>query len=311
MECTGVLIGHEGPVLVTRFTANGNYCMTGSSDRSVRLWAPQRNVCIQTYTGPHNYDVFDLDIAADNSRFVSGGGDKLVFIWDVQTAKAIRRFTGHAQRVKAVAWGAEATVVFSGSEDGTVKAWDCRSGDKEAIQTMREARDSVSCVKAKDNCVVASSLDGCLRTYDLRRGALTSDEMRQPIHCFSLSKHDNCVLTSHQNSQLCVLDLHTGVVLSHYQGKHKAGEYRLSCTLSIDSKRAFVGSEGRTVVGYSLVGEQEVIGEGHVDPVVAVDMHPRDATVVISGSLDTTARIWRIPSKSPTQLHTDSIIDSA
>ena len=295
MECTGILIGHEGPVLVTKFTANGNYCMTGSSDRSVKLWAPQRILCLQTYTGPHNYDVFDLDIAGDNSRFVSGGGDKLVFVWDVQSAKAIRRFTGHAQRVKAVAWGAEATVVASGSEDGTVKVWDCRAGDKDPIQTMSESRDTVSCVRVKGECILAASLDGCLRTYDLRRGALLSDEMTQPIHCFSLSNKDNCALTSHQNSQLCILDLQSGVVLSRYQGKHRAGEYRLACALTMNSHRAVVGSEGKSVVAYSLVGETDILGEGHIDPVLAIGTHPTDPTTVISGSIDTTARLWRLP----------------
>jgi len=37
------LRGHEdGPIHIVRFTADGKYCITGSNDRTVRLWNPTR-----------------------------------------------------------------------------------------------------------------------------------------------------------------------------------------------------------------------------------------------------------------------------
>ena len=46
---------------------------------------------------------------------MSVGGDKTVFLWDVATAKTLRRFGGHLARVNACAFGGEGgSVVVSG-----------------------------------------------------------------------------------------------------------------------------------------------------------------------------------------------------
>lgn len=71
---------------------------------------------VQTYSG-HGYEVLDISVSDDNARFVSCGGDKLVFLWDVATARTTRRFEGHGGRVNSVAFGGDAgdgSVVVSG-----------------------------------------------------------------------------------------------------------------------------------------------------------------------------------------------------
>lgn len=59
--------------------------------------------------------MLDLAVTDDNARFASVGGDKTVFLWDVATARTVRRWAGHAGRVNAVAIGGEGGhVVVSG-----------------------------------------------------------------------------------------------------------------------------------------------------------------------------------------------------
>ncbi|KAK4991174.1 hypothetical protein LTR66_006602 [Elasticomyces elasticus] len=78
--------------------------LTGSTDRTIRLFNPAPTTTtptsplspgtgrlIQTYHA-HGYEVLDLAVADDNARFVSVGGDKTVFLWDVATAQTIRRY---------------------------------------------------------------------------------------------------------------------------------------------------------------------------------------------------------------------------
>ena len=92
------------------------YILTGCSDRLIRLYNPSRASSnsaglIQTYQA-HGYEVLDLAVSEDNARFVSVGGDKIVFLWDVATANTLRRFQGHAGKVECC--------VFAGEGDSVV-----------------------------------------------------------------------------------------------------------------------------------------------------------------------------------------------
>jgi mitogen-activated protein kinase organizer 1 len=84
----------------------------------------------------------------------------------VSTGRVIRRFSGHAARVNGVAFNAESTVIVTGSYDATVKVWDCRSQDQAPIQTLKEAKDSVTAVQVCDHRILCSSVDGCYRMYE-------------------------------------------------------------------------------------------------------------------------------------------------
>ena len=72
------------------------------------------------------WEVLDISISHDNAKFASVGGDKAVFLWDVATAKTLRRFLGHTHRVNACDFNADASVLASGSYDATVRIWDCK-----------------------------------------------------------------------------------------------------------------------------------------------------------------------------------------
>ena len=72
------LNGHQGPIRAVRFNSwvsskftlrsfilfligNGDYCLTCSSDRTVRLWNPHKGTGIKTYKGP-GQEVLDADV---------------------------------------------------------------------------------------------------------------------------------------------------------------------------------------------------------------------------------------------------------
>ena len=130
---------------------------------------------IQTYSA-HGYEVLDLAVTNDNARFASVGGDKQVFLWDVATARTLRRWTGHFGRVNCVGFGGEdSSVVASGSFDATVRLWDCKSQSTKPIQVLEEARDSVSSLHVVEHEIVTGSVDGNVRVYDLRMGMIYVD----------------------------------------------------------------------------------------------------------------------------------------
>ena len=54
-------------------------------------------------------------MTADNARFASVGGDRAVFLWDVEQGVTVRRWSGHTARIEAVQFAGEGdSVVVSG-----------------------------------------------------------------------------------------------------------------------------------------------------------------------------------------------------
>ena len=61
--------------------------MSASEDRSVSLYNPSKKMLIKNYKNLHNYDVSCIDISKDNSKFCTGGGDKILMVMDVLQGK--------------------------------------------------------------------------------------------------------------------------------------------------------------------------------------------------------------------------------
>jgi mitogen-activated protein kinase organizer 1 len=121
------LLGHDGAVMCVAFNSDGNYCLSGGQDRTVKLWNPAKGSLIKTYSA-HAHAVLDVSTAKDNAKIASVGGDKNgPFYWDVASGRVIRKFRGHTAKVNAVSFVADDTLLVTRSYDRSVRVWDCRS----------------------------------------------------------------------------------------------------------------------------------------------------------------------------------------
>ena len=212
-----VLKGHEGAVLAARFNADGNYCLSCGKDRTIRLWNPHRGIHIKTYKS-HGREVRDVHVTSDNSKLCSCGGDRQIFYWDVATGRVIRKFRGHDGEVNAVKFNEYSSVVVSAGYDQSLRSWDCRSHSTEPMQIIDTFSDSVMFVCLTNTEIIGGSDDGTVRTFDIRIGRETSDNLGQPVNCISMSNDGNCILAGCLDSTLRLLDRSTGESLQEYKG---------------------------------------------------------------------------------------------
>ncbi|EPS34491.1 hypothetical protein PDE_09455 [Penicillium oxalicum 114-2] len=224
---------HNGPVNAVTFSSYpGTYVLTGSSDRAIHLSRAiptnaegsatplETTKPIQRYEA-HGYSVLDIAVAADNARFASVGGDRQVFLWDVEQGGTTRRWTGHNSKVEAVQFAGDGdSVVVSGSADTTINLWDTRSNAHKPIQTLTEATDTVSSlhVHMPSYSIASGSYDGHARVYDVRMGKTTVDVLAHPVTSVRCSSDGNALLISTLDSYIRLLDRADGKLLAAFGG---------------------------------------------------------------------------------------------
>lgn len=216
--------------------------MSGSRDRTVRLWNPHRGTLINTYRG-HSGDVRALTIAADNTKFASAGEDRHVNLWDVASATTIRRFHGHDAAVNDVVFAGEESLLVSASYDSTVAFWDLRARNTRALQTVKVASDAVTALAlAARPFVFAASTDGSVSTIDVRKGSIICDQLHHAVTSIAAPHDGVYVLAACTDSTLRLLDRAKGTVLAKYTG-HKHDSYQVECALLCADAVAAAGSE--------------------------------------------------------------------
>ncbi|XP_018796808.1 PREDICTED: WD repeat domain-containing protein 83 [Bactrocera latifrons] len=277
----------QGAVRAVRYNVDGSYVLSCGSDKKIKLWNPKTGLLLKTYGG-HADEVTDASGSCDSCYIVSSSLDKSIIYWDVSTGVPVRRLRGHAGGVRCVCFNEDSSIAISGGRDNAVFCWDIRTRRLEPVQVMKDARDCITTVQTNEHKIITSSLDGCIRQYDIRVGELVCDKIGEPITFLKLTRDEQCIVAACQDSTVRLIDCDTGSLLSEYKG-HKAEDFHIECGIMANDAHIVSGtSEGCAVVWDLLDGKilQRIQLSENGGVVNSLNTHPKENEIVLTRRRD-------------------------
>lgn len=152
--------------------------------------------------------------------------------------------------------GTEDSLVISGGLDTTVRVWDVRSSSGKPIQILNEAKDAVTSVVAAGLEIVAGSVDGRVRSYDVRMGRVVTDVIGASVTSLCVARDGQTVLVGSLDSKVRLMDRAAGTCLRTY-----ADDGRRNEELRVQS--VLGGGDRFVVAGDELTATTSASGEGN------------------------------------------------
>jgi WD40 repeat protein len=124
-------------VLSVAFSPDGQHIVSGSDDRTIRVWSAMTG---ETAAGPftgHTHSVNSVAFSRDGRHIVSGSSDRTIRVWNAMTGEtAAGPFTGHTGSVNSVAFSPDGQHIVSGSFDQTIRVSNVTIGKTETANDV-------------------------------------------------------------------------------------------------------------------------------------------------------------------------------
>ena len=156
-------------VLTCAFSPDGRRIVSGSYDRTLRLWDAENGEELMILRG-HTDSVVTCAFSPDGRRIVSGSYENTLRLWDAENGEEIAVLQGRTGSVSAYVFSPDGRRIVSGSEDRTLRLWDAENGEE--LMILRGHTDSVTaCAFSPDGRrIVSGSVDATLRLWDAENG---------------------------------------------------------------------------------------------------------------------------------------------
>jgi WD40 repeat protein len=284
---------HSVRVTSVAFSPDGARVLSGSADRTIKLWDAATGAMLRTFEG-HSDEVNSVVFSPDGTRVLSGSEDKTIKLWDAATGTMLRTVEGHYGGVKSVAFSPDGARLLSGA-DVRLRLWDAATGA--LLRTFESHPGGVwSVAFSPDGArVLSGSDDNTMRLWDAATGALlrTFVGHSNSVMSVAFSPNGTSVLSGSADKTMRLWGAATGALLRTFVGHSNSV---MSVAFSPSGTSVMSSSHDSTMKTWdAATGTLLRSYEGHAGhSVLSVAFSP-DGARVLSGSYDNTVKLWDAP----------------
>ena len=161
--CRKVFKGHGDRVSSVSFSPDGQSILTGSRDKTARLWDLDGNL-LQVFKGHEDW-INSVSFSPDGQSILTGSRDKTARLWDLD-GNLLQVFKGHEDWINSVSFSPDGQSILTGSRDKTSRLWDL---DGNLLQVFKGHESVISSVSYSPDgeSILTSSYDKTARLWDL------------------------------------------------------------------------------------------------------------------------------------------------
>ncbi|KAG1893254.1 WD40-repeat-containing domain protein [Suillus fuscotomentosus] len=291
------LKGHEEVVYEVAFIRGTRLLVTGSADKSLRVWDLDTGKQVGKPLLGHDAGVWAVSASLDGRWIVSGGGNGSILVWEVATNKReLKRvpvsFKGHESLVQGIAFATDSETFASASLDETICVWKRETG-KILLGPLQVGSWANSVSYSPNGAKLAAGTQKHIIIWNTETGEeLLKIEQRAWRVAFTSDGLYLRVVSGHWND-IRILNATTGDIIKQFDVHIDNFFYSLAitpngtkfATISLDNKTRFFDMDTFEPIGKPLE---------HPDTVSCV-VFSEDSQLIATGCYDGHVRTWTVP----------------
>ncbi len=298
--------GHTNRIYSAAFSPDGKYVLTGSEDRTAKLWDANTGAEVHTFSG-HGDTIYSVAFSPDGKYAVTGSGDQTARLWNVASGAVVRTFAGHVAGVAAVAFSPDGRLIFTGSDDGTAKLWEAATGKEVRSFAAHTGWIASAAFSPDSKYILTGSGDRTVKLWDAATGqeVRSFTEHADEVWGVAFSPDGNYALTASLDGTAQLWETATGAVIRTFQ-QNGLGLY--SAAFSPDGKYALIAGSALTPQLFDVgTGALVRTFSGHLAGVRSVAFSP-DGKHALTGGYDGTAKLWDAMLSTTAESAADAIV---
>ncbi|MFF5213160.1 NB-ARC domain-containing protein [Streptosporangium sp. NPDC000396] len=288
-----VLRGHQGSVWSVAVTPDGRRAVSGSADGTVRVWDLREGVQRHVLRG-HQGAVMSLRLSRDGRMAASGSEDGTVRTWLIEDGTPLLGLDSGERWVQSATVALTGRHVLFGSDSGTLHVWHLHDGSPAFSLASGHGAIWALATTPDGKRAAVSSMEGPLTVWDLDTGArqATLHGHSGWVGALAATADSRHVVSGGDDAIVRVWDIASGREVAALRGH--AGWINAVATAA-DGRHIISGSADGALRVWDLENLATRSGQpSHTGWVTAMAAVPRgDDGLVVSGSDDTTLRVWR------------------